>query len=155
MGLGTAVFSAARAIVVINSETFGVVTSCNWSINYGVKEIREIDRVVARELAPSTYSVKFSLQGVKVMASNFDESGIVAAPGFNYLMPYISLAIVDRLTNLPLVNIEAGTVEELSYETSAKGIMTFNMSGMGFLAANDQSQLDQDSNPPKPPSPIK
>jgi len=142
----------SRAIVIINSVTFGIVTSCNWTVNYGIKEIRELDRVVARELAPGSYSVKFSFDGVKVMSSNFNESGIIAAPGTNYLQSYISLAILDRISNLPLVNIEAGIIEEISFNLSAKGIMSFNFSGMGFLAADDQSAIDMANNPPKPAS---
>lgn len=152
MGVGTTTMNGARAVVIINGVTFGVVQSCNWTISYGIKPIQEIDRVVARELAPSVYTVKFSFTGVKVMASNFDESGIVAAPGTNYLQPYISLAILDRITNLPLLNIEAGMVEELSFNVANKGIMNFDFSGIGFVAANDQSVIDNDSNPSKPKS---
>ncbi len=151
MGIGTSTMNGARAVVIINNATFGVIQSCNWTISYGIKDIRELDRVVARELAPTVYSVKFNFEGVKVMASNFNESGITAAPGTNYLQPYISLAIIDRITNLPLVNIEAAMVEELSFNIASKGIMSFNFSGTGFLAADDQTVIDQ-SNPPKPVS---
>jgi hypothetical protein len=150
MGLGTATFNASRAIVIVNGATFGTVQSCDWTITYGVKPINEIDRVVPREISPTSYNIKFKLAGVKVMAQNFDESGIVSAPGTNYLQPYITLAILDRLTNVPLLYIEAGMVEEISYNVSSKGIMNFDLSGIGFAGLNDQSLIDSAHNPPKP-----
>lgn len=152
MGLGTATFNASRALVIINGATFGTVQSADWTISYGVKPTYEIDRVVPREISPTIYSVKFKLSGVKVMAQNFDESGVTAAPGTNYLQPYITLAILDRLTNLPLIYIEAGMIEEINYNISSKNVMNFDMSGTGFAGLNDQSLVDSDSNPPKPVS---
>jgi hypothetical protein len=150
MGLGTATFNASRAIVIINGSTFGTVQSADWTITYGVKPTHEIDRVVPREISPTTYSIKFKLAGVKVMAQNFDESGVTSAPGTNYIQPYITLAILDRLTNIPLVYIEAGMIEELNYNISSKSIMNFDMSGIGFAGLNDQSLIDSENNPPKP-----
>ncbi len=85
------------------------------------------------------------------MSENFDESGITSAPGTNYLQPYITLAVFDRITNVPLVYIEAGQIENISYNVSSKGTMNFDMSGIGIAGLNDQSLIDSDSNPPKPP----
>lgn len=152
MGLGTATFNSARAVVIINGSTFGTVQSADWTITYGVKPIYEIDRTVPREIAPTIYNIKFKLSGVKVMAQNFDESGITSAPGTNYIQPYITLAILDRLTNIPLVYIEAGMIEEFNYNISSKSVMNFDMSGIGFAGLNDQSLIDNANNPPKPVS---
>ncbi len=150
MGLGTATFSAPRAIIIFNGVVFGTVQSCNWTIDYGVKPIYELDRVVPREIMPGTYSCSFKLAGVKVMAQNFDETGVTSAPGTNYLQPYITFALLDRLTNIPLLNIEAGMIKEASFDISEKGVMKFDLAGMGFAALNDLSIVDSDSNPPKP-----
>lgn len=152
MGLGTATFSAPRVVLIINGVTFGTAQSCEWTITYGTKPINELDRVVARELTPTIYSCNFKVSGAKVMAQNFDESGILAAPGTNYLQSYMTLAILDRITNVPLIYIEAGMIDSVSYNISAKGIMNFDLSGVGIAALNDQSLIDVQNNPPKPVS---
>lgn len=152
MGTGTATFSAPRVVLIINGVTFGTAQSCDWTISYGTKSILELDRVVARELTPTTYSCSFKVAGAKVMAQNFDESGIISAPGTNYLQPYLTFAILDRITNIPLVYIEAGMIHEISYSVASKGIMNFDFSGTGIAALNDQSLIDAQNNPPKPVS---
>ncbi len=152
MSVGTTSFNSSRAIIIINGAVFGVVQSANWSINYGIKPIYQLDSLVTRELAPQSYSCSFDLSGVKVMASSFDESGIVSAPGTSLLQPYITFCLMDRLANIPLVNIEAGMISELSFQQGPKTYMTFNMSGVGIVALNDQSVQDRDNNPAIPPS---
>lgn len=150
MGLGTSSFSAPRAVIIFNGAVCGTIQSANWTIDYGVKPIYEIDRVVPREIMPGTYSCSFRISGVKVMAQNFDETGLTAAPGTNYLQPYITFALLDRLTNVPLVNIEAGMITNISFDVSEKSVMKFDLAGVGFAALNDLSIVDSDSNPPKP-----
>lgn len=150
MGLGTATFNGSRVILIINSVVFGTAQSCEWSINYGVKPIQELDRATPRELAPGVYSCSFKISGAKVMSQNFNESGIIAAPGTNYIQPYITLAVLDRITNVPLVYIEAGMIQEFSYSVQTKNIMNFDFSGIGVAALDDQSIIDASNNPPKP-----
>lgn len=150
MGLGTATFNSSRAVIILNGVTFGTAQQCEWSIDYGIKPINEIDRVVPREIAPGSYNVSFKISGVKVMAQNFDEAGVTSAPGTNYLQPYITFALLDRLTNIPLLYIEAGMLKDISYNVSTKGIMSFDFTGTGFSGLNDQSLVDSQNNPPKP-----
>lgn len=149
--MATATFTSYRAVVVFNSQTIGTIQQADWSIDYGVKPIFEIDRVVAREISPTTYSVNFNFSGVKVMADDFDESGLVAMPGSNYMLPYISLCLFDRLTNIPLLNIRAASIQSLKYSISTKNFMTFDISGIGILTEGSGTDPDA-SNPPVPQS---
>ncbi len=150
MSTGTASFNSSRAIIIINSAVFGTVQSANWSINYNIKPIHQLDSLTPRELAPQSYACSFDLSGVKVLASNFDEAGIVSAPGTNLMQPYITICLMDRLSNVPLFYMEAAMINEISFQQGPKTYMTFSMSGTGVVALNDQSIQDRDNNPAIP-----
>lgn len=139
---GSKTIASPNVKVIINNRVAGFVTNAAWSIDYSTKPIYEIDRIVPREIAPGDYMVKFNLTGVRILKTAFEDMKIVANPGLNYLLPYISLSIIDRITNDPLLNIRSAMVDSLQNTVSAKGIMTFNMNGMGFTALNASDLVD-------------
>ena len=67
---------------------------------------------------------------------------IIANPGLNYSLPYISIVIIDRITNEPLLNIRAAMIESLQQNISSKGLMTFNLNGVGFVGLNGSNVID-------------
>lgn len=139
---GSKTISSPNVKVVINNRVAGFVTNATWSIDYSTKPIYEIDRIVPREIMPGAYMVKFNLTGVRILKTTFEDMRIVANPGLNYLLPYISLSIMDRVTNDPLLNIRSAMIDSLQNTVSSKGIMTFNMSGTGFTALNASDLVD-------------
>lgn len=143
---GTQTVSTARVIVVINANTFATAAAANWSLVYNVKPIYELDRVTPRELAPGAYIVNFQISGIKVLAQDFQAMGIAPAPGINYVVPYISLAIIDRLNNVPLLNINAAMISELSFNGAAKDYVNFNLNGVGFAGLTNADSVDPNNN---------
>jgi len=148
MAFNGSVFGGAKSVVsanvkvIINNRIYGLVNNASWTIDYGVRPIYEIDRITPREFAPGSYSIKFSLGGVKIIKEYFEDLRIIANPGLNYSLPYISIVIIDRITNEPLLNIRAAMIESLQQNISSKGLMTFNLNGVGFVGLNGSNVID-------------
>jgi len=133
---------SANVKVILNNRISGFVNNASWNIDYGIRPIYEIDRVTPREFAPGTYSVKFSLSGLRIIKEYFEDLRLIANPGLNYVLPYISVAILDRITNEPLLNIRSAMIDSMQQSISSKGIMSFNLNGMGFTALNGSNLVD-------------
>lgn len=131
---------------IINNRIAGYINNASWTIDYGVRAIYEVDRIVPRELSPGSYSIKFSLSGVKIIKQYFEDLQIIANPGLNYSLPYVSLAIMDRITNEPILNIPAAMIESIQHVAAAKGIVTFNLNGFGFSGLNGSNLIDSNYN---------
>lgn len=139
---GAKTIVAAGVRVILNNRVCGLVTNATWSTDFNVKPIYEVDRIVPREYAPGSYMVKFNLTGMRILKTYFEDMRVLANPGLNYILPYFSLAIIDRVTEDPLLNIRAAMVDSLQNAVSAKGMMTFNLTGMGFTALNASELID-------------
>ena len=70
---GTVTIPGARIQAIINAKVLAIVQTANYSIEYGIKPIYEIDNINPRELAPGNNMVNFTLQGVTVLSQNFAE----------------------------------------------------------------------------------
>ena len=128
--------------VILNNRISGYVNNATWNIDYGVRSINEIDRIVPREFAPGAYTVKFVLSGIRIIKEYFEDLRLIANLGLNYVLPYISLAILDRITNEPILNIRSAMIESIQNVVSNKSLVTFNMSGLGFTALNGSNLVD-------------
>lgn len=133
-GSAATTMTAANVKVVFNNKIVGFCTDLSWSINYGNKPIYTIDSIIPAEIMPTMYTVNFTLNGTRILSNNFEDMGLANYPGFNLDAPYMSLAITERLSGKPILNIKAGTVNTIDTSISAKGLATFNMSGTGFVA---------------------
>ena len=134
--------TAANLKIILNNSVCGFVNNAVWTIDFGVRAIYEIDRIVPRELAPGSYSVKFSFTGIKIIKQYFEDLRLIANPGLNYVLPYISIAVLDRITNEPVLNIQSAMIESVQYNSASKGILNFNFSGIGFTALNGSNLID-------------
>lgn len=126
--------TAANVQVILNNKVVGFCTAASWSIEYGNKPINALDSIVPVEIMPTSYKCTFSLSGVRILQKSFENLGFTSYPGVNLTAPYASLAIIERLSGTPMLNILAATIDSFDTQIQAKGLVTFSLTGTGFVA---------------------
>ena len=130
---------ASNVYIILNNKTVGVCTSASWNIDYNVRPIYGIDQTIPQELMPTTYKTDFSFAGVRVVQHSLEDAGIISYPGVSAFAPYISISIVERLSGTAILNITAAMIDSVKNTVSAKGLMTFDISGTGFVALSNSN----------------
>lgn len=126
--------TAADLRVVFNDKVVGFCTEINWTINYGNKPIYTIDSIIPAEFMPTSYATNFTMNGTRLLTDNFEDLGLATYPGINLEAAYMSIAVLERLSGKPVVNMKACVVNSIDTTANAKGLVTFSMSGSGFVA---------------------
>ena len=130
---------AGNVMLILNNKVVGVCTSASWDIDYNVRPIYGIDQTIPQELAPTTYKTSFNFNGIRVVKQSLEDAGIISYPGISAFAPYISIAVIERLSGTALVNIQAAMIDSVKNSVSAKGMMTFDISGTGFVALSNSN----------------
>ncbi len=130
---------AGNVMVILNNKVVGICTSASWSIDYNVRPLYGIDQTTPQELMPTTYKTDFTLNGVRVVKQSLEDAGIISYPGVSAFAPYISIAIIERLSGTAIMNITAAMVDSVKNTVSSKGLMTFDISGTGFVALSNSN----------------
>ena len=143
-GVSSKTVTGSNVRIIINNKIVGVCTSASWSIDFSVRPIYGIDNIIPQEIAPGSYKCSFDFAGVRILQKSLEDSGIISYPGVNAFAPYISICIQERLSNQPLLNITAAMVDSTKTSISAKGIATFDLSGIGFVALSNSNNVVND-----------
>lgn len=130
---------AANVKVILNNKVIGICTSASWDIEFNAKPIYGIDQLTPQEIMPGTYQTSFSLGGLRILQKSLEDSGIISYPGVNSFAPYISIAIIERLSGQTILNIVAAMVSSVKNSVSSKGLMTFDISGTGFVSLSNSN----------------
>jgi hypothetical protein len=133
-----ATFSIASASVkcYINGKLLGAVMAIPvWSIQSSWGALREIDSVVARQLAPRTYACNGTIQILRGRSTGGLEGlGLVAAAESMLLQKYASIEVQDRCTDEIIFSAHHCQVDSQSWKVDSKGLIigTFNFQGLTF-----------------------
>lgn len=123
-------FPAASVKLYINNSLIGIANSLEYSIDTGRTAIYGIDQIKPFELAPQTYSVRGTISCIR---SRFDGSlesrGIVANQADVLMEKYITITLVDRLTDTVIFKADNSAVISQNWIYSSrelvKGTFTF------------------------------
>ncbi len=124
----------------INNRIFGIATGFEWSSEAGRKAIYGLDSVNPFELAPGANSVRGKVDCIRIRLDGGLEGRGIAAPsnGQDILSEkYISIVLVDRLTDTVVFRCDQCAVQSQSWRTDTKNIMRGNFSFLGIEWSNE------------------
>lgn len=126
--------------IVANGRVIGFATGLAFQRTQSTKTIYELDNPLAREIAPTTYSVSGSLSGIRVRdqggldgASLMDLSSIQSF----FYQKYCVIEIVDKLTNKVIYTFQYVMFDSDSWQMNAKSVITFNANFKAVFLSNE------------------
>jgi hypothetical protein len=125
----------------INGRLFAICTGIRFEASAGRHAIYGIDQFTPFELAPGAASIKGTVDCVRIRASGGLEGAGVAAPESLLMQEkYFSMALVDRLTDTIVLQVEAASLDAQNWQVAAKGEMAGSFSFTGLTWVNEAGQ---------------
>lgn len=121
--------------IFINNKLLGFVTGVELKMSSGRRPIYELDSVTPAELAPGPRSVNGVVSVVRIRLDGGLEGRGIAATDRNIMLEkYISITLVDRLTDTVIFKCEEAAVNDQSWAIQSKNIVTgtFTFTGKGW-----------------------
>ncbi len=122
----------------INNRIFGIATGFEWVTSSGRRPIFGLDNVNAIELAPASNSVSGKIDCVRIrLDGGLEGRGINARDEDIMSEKYISIVLIDRLTDTVVFRCDNAAVQQQSWRVDAKNIMRGNFSFLGIDWTNE------------------
>lgn len=131
----TKTMRAADLRVFINGRIYPWVTSVRWNATTGTHPIYGIDQHTPFELGIGQSSIKGTMDVCRLRnTGGLEGSGIVPPEQDMLRGKYFSLALVDRLSDTIILQIDEGFVTDQNWQTQPRGLLTgsFSFEGMGW-----------------------
>jgi hypothetical protein len=136
--MASKVIRGADAKVYVNGALLGIVEGWQIAISDGTTEIRGIDNPLPAELAETVYSCTGSLNVYRLRGDGGAEGrGLTALPEKLPHIKYISLRLVDRVTDTPIFESNYVRVNRQQWEIRTKGIMQGQIAWTGIGYVNE------------------
>lgn len=132
----------AGVLIKINKAVIGFATGINYTRSQNNKVIYEVDSPFPAEIMPTRYICSGTLTGFRLRNSGgVDGQGILDLSNVqNYFtQKYVTLEIIDRLTNLPIFFVNRCLFDNDSWRVDAKSLLTFSVNFTGIWASNEIS----------------
>jgi len=103
----------------------------SWIRSQSLKTIYEVDSPIAKEIAPTTISVSGTLTGLRIRGSSgLDGAKImnIANPELVFTQKYVTIEIVDRLTDRTLYTFTDAVFDSDSWRAENRSLMAFSAS---------------------------
>lgn len=129
-------FAACK--LYINGKPFGVAVSFSWSTNSGRRGLYGIDTPLPFELAPGSQAVTGRIEVIKTrLDGGLEGRGLAAADNSIHLEKYISILLVDRVTDEQIFWCQNAAVNAQAWSVSARGILTGSFDFIGLSWENE------------------
>ena len=126
-------------ILKIGGRVIGFATGIQLTRTQNTKTIYEIDNPLPVEIAPTTYLVSGSLQGIRLRNQSLDAAGVMTLQTLQsyFNQQYVELEIVDRKTSQTLYLVQRVLFDSETISINVKQIITFNASFKGAFMTNE------------------
>ena len=125
MGTRAQTVQSASLKILINNRTFGVVTAIEWANDGGRRPIFGLDKITPFELAPGTNSIRGRIDCIATRNDGGLEGRGISTSSSNIMLEkYISIAIVDRVTNKIVFKCDQAAVNSQTWRATARGLYT-------------------------------
>lgn len=132
------IISGANAKIYINNRPFGLATSFSVDVDVSREPEYGIDQLEAFELTPGRISVNGQIQYIKRrMDGGLTGRGFAAPLDRLALEKYISITLIDRLTDKIVFKIDRAAISKHSLSGEARSILRGNFVFSGIYFADE------------------
>jgi hypothetical protein len=133
-------FSSVK--LYINGKPFGIATSFSWSTNAGRKSLYGIDTALPFELAPGSQGTTGRMSVIKTrLDGGLEGRGLAAVDHAIVLEKYISILLVDRITDEQIFWCKDAAVNSQAWQVNLKG---FIEGSFEFTCLNWENEATRD-----------
>lgn len=124
--------------VFINGRIYPWAIAVRWSATTGSHAIGGIDQHTPFELAVGQTTIKGTMDVCRIRnTGGLEGSGIVPTEQNMLLGKYFSLALVDRLSDTVILQIDEAFVTDQNWQTQPRGLLTGAFSFEGIAWTNE------------------
>lgn len=127
--------TGAALKLYINGTPFGVATGIQYTSSQGRKTIGGLDQLTPIEIAPGVDRITGQITCVrKRLDGGLEGRGVASRAEDRLLEKYISIVLVDRLTDRIVFRCDNAVIDNQTWNVQAKGIVeiTFNFTGISW-----------------------
>jgi hypothetical protein len=139
--MGQAQSTAASSYkLYINNRVFGIATGFEFSEEVGRRAIYGLDQITPYELAPGTNTITGRIDCIKARNDGgLEGRGVATSHNNRLLEKYISIMLVDRITDKVVFRCDEAAVNNQTWRTEAKMIMrgSFTFTGISRTSENE------------------
>jgi hypothetical protein len=129
---------AAHLKIYVNGSLMGWATGFQPRIQTPVRKAQGIDTLMTFELMPTGFSASGSLQIVRGRAQGGPEGlGMVAAAKDMLKQKYLTIEVVDRITDSIVFKFTGCTITDQTWMISPKGVVTGALTFEAINYSND------------------
>lgn len=138
MGTRAQTLTGASLKLYINEKLFGLASSFTFQTTGNRRPIHGIDQPNAFELAPAANDVNGSITCMRIRLDGGLEGRGIAANDINIAAEkYISIMLVDRISDTVIFRVNQAAIDNQSWSIDARGIMKGSFSFQGITSIND------------------
>lgn len=127
----------------IDGRLAGFVVGFNYSIDSSHRTINAIDEVRAQEHAAASYGVSANFAVISSRALlGLEGAGITVYADALPRQKYLTITIVDRITDKIVFQAESAVVENQSWSVQPKGLVTGQFSIKALMSISDPYRPD-------------
>ena len=136
------VISGPRLKCVINGRVFGIVTSFRYEIRSSHAPAQGLDQNTVQEWIPTTYRVSGQVGVLRLHGTGgLEGAGVVAFSDDVLRQKYLTIELVDRVTERTVFSAINSVVSAQSWQVAAKGLLT------GSFAFEAENQTNNEAAP--------
>lgn len=134
----TKALRGADVKVFINGKLYPAVTAIRWSTSSGKHTIYGIDQSTPFEIVSGQCAVRGSFEIVRIRQSGGLQGAGIAAPERKILLEkYFSLTVVDRVTDIVILQIDEASVTDENWQSAARALIQGSFSFEGIAWVNE------------------
>lgn len=140
------ILTGARAQLIVNGTVVGLFTSCSYNVTYDANAAYILGRYSAAEITYTSQEV-ISVDATGFRIINAGPYVVASVPKLQDLLNHndISLALIDRKTNLTFLTVTGVRPMGYSSTVSARGIVEISARFQGLLAEDESGTQNESS----------
>lgn len=134
--------AGASLKMLINNTVFGICTNFEFTSAASQRVIAELDSPVGAEIASGLQSVEGRIECLRLRLDGGLEGRGIAPPDEDIMLAkYITITLIDRLSDAIVFQTNKASVDGQTWKTDARGVMrgSFSFKGLGWINENAAS----------------
>lgn len=134
----TKVVTGSRVKFIIDDVTIAYASNVSWNENIAYEPINVLDQLDVKEHAETGYTVDLQCQNFRVADNSVKQLNIMSS--FNDILTQgeMNATVVDKKTNLTLLNMTGVKLQARQTTVDARGVMTETWSFVGRRATDER-----------------
>jgi hypothetical protein len=129
--------AGASLKIFINNRVFGIASSISWESDAGRRAIYGLDQITPFELAPGQNRITGRIECLRIRQDGgLEGRGVTVHDDKQLLEKYISIIVIDRLTDTVVLRVDNAAVNRQSWQVENRNLLrgSFEFEGLTWTS---------------------